>query len=70
VQDRVEVALGTLVFLEVVVQLVAERDHAQELLGAAGFFGVEILDGAPQLEQGRADLGALGQASLLQRPHR
>ena len=39
----------------------------EELLGAGGLLGVEVLDGPAQLEQGRADLRPLGQAALLQR---
>ena len=66
VQDAVEVALRRLVLAEVVGDLVAERHHAEELLGAGRLLRVEVLDGAAQLEQRRADLRALGQAALLQ----
>ena len=67
VQDAVEVGLRRLVLAEVVGDLVAEGDHPEELLGAGGLLRVEVLDGATQLEQRRADLRALGQAALLQR---
>ena len=67
VQDAVEVALGALVLAEVVGDLVAERDHPEQLLGAGGLLRVEVLDRPAQLEQRRADLGPLGQAALLER---
>ena len=62
--------LGRLVLAEVVDDLVAERDHPEELPGAGGLAGVEVLDRPAQLEQGVADLGALGDAALLERPDR
>ena len=54
--DGVDVRLRALVLAEVVEDLVAERDHAEQLLGAGRLLGVEVLDGAPQVEQGRRDL--------------
>ena len=52
VQDGVEVALRALVPAEVVGHLVAERDHPRNFLVPGAWLGVEVLDGAAQLEQG------------------
>ena len=58
---------ASLVLAEVVDDLVAEREEAEQLAGAGGLARVEVLDRAAQLEQGGADLGALGDAALLER---
>ena len=52
--DGVEVGLGALVALEVVADLVAEGDDPEQLAGAGGALGVEVLDGAAQLDERRA----------------
>ena len=54
--DPVEVRLRALVLAEVVDELVAERDHAEQLLDARRLLRVEVLDGAAQIEQRRRDL--------------
>ena len=60
-------ALRRLVLAEVVGDPVAERDHPEDLLGAARLAGVEVLDGAAQVEQGLADLGGPAEAALVER---
>ena len=68
--DRVEMRLRRLVAVEVVAELVAERDQAQQLVGAGGLLRVEVLDRAPQVHEGRRDLAALGERTLLHGPDR
>ena len=51
--------LSVLVLAEVVDDLVAERQEAEQLAGAGGLAGIEVLDRAAQLEQCVADLGPL-----------
>ncbi len=45
----------------------AQRHHPEELPGALRALGVEILHGAPQLEQSAGDLRPLRQAALVER---
>ena len=75
--DRVELLLRRLVALEVRRQLVAERDHPEDLASTleVGFGGVELGHGAPQLGQraghpglGVTALAALGAGQCLRRP--
>ena len=51
VQDRVEVGLRALVAVEVVAELVAEGNEAEQLLDPGRLLRVEILDRPPQVEQ-------------------
>mmetsp|Transcript_20818 Transcript_20818/g.79831 ORF Transcript_20818/g.79831 Transcript_20818/m.79831 type:complete len:426 (-) Transcript_20818:3821-5098(-) len=71
--DGVQVALGALVAVEVVGQLVAQRDHAEDLAHAeqvALARRVQRLDLAAQVDQGLADLRALVEHAVLQRADR
>jgi hypothetical protein len=61
-KDAGDVGLRALVFLEIIAELVAPGDDAQDLPRAAELAlaaGVEVLDGAAKLEQVGADSGVL-----------
>jgi len=66
VQDRVEVLLAVLVLAEVVLDRLAEREDAQDLLrGLLGLARIQVLDGAAQLEERLAHLRAVGEAAAV-----
>ena len=58
IQDRIDVGLRALVAVEVVAQLIAERNDAEQLAYARRLRGIEALDGLAQVEQRLRDLGA------------
>src|SRR5215204_1009903 len=69
-QDPVQVALGGLVAPEVISDLVAERDHTEELAHSGRAARVQVFDRTAKLEQRVANLRPFGDSALLEGTYR